>query len=160
MDLLRTSLVGTDRRVINEMPGYSRLEWTEMNHPPTFEELFQALRHLKRGTAGGKTGILPELLRCGGTVMQDHLLLLMQDIWIQGSVVSDRKDAVELPIPKKGYIRLCGNRQAISLLDVAQKILAQIRWEQFQLIGRETLSESQCNIRKGRGCIDMVLALR
>ena len=34
--------------------------------------------------------------------MQNRVLLLMQDIWRQGSVVEDWRDAVVVPIPKKG----------------------------------------------------------
>ena len=61
----------------------------ELDHPPTFEELMEALSKLKRGKAGGTTGILPELLLYGGAELQDRLLLLMEDIWEKGKVVKD-----------------------------------------------------------------------
>ena len=38
----------------------------ELDHPPTFEELTEALSKLKKGKVEGRTGILPELLLCGG----------------------------------------------------------------------------------------------
>ena len=56
--------------------------------------------------------------------MQDQLLLLIQDMWCQGSVVSNWRDAVVVLIPKKGDLRLYNNWRGISLLDVAGKVLA------------------------------------
>ena len=144
------------QEVIDEMPAQSsRLE---VDHPPTSDELSHALGHLKGGKAGGKTRILPELLKCGGTEMQNRLLLLIQDIWRQGSVVEDWRDAVVVQIPKKGDLRLCDNRWGISLLDVIGKVLARILQERLQAVGKLTLPESQCGFRKGRGCVDMVLS--
>ena len=48
---------------------------------------------LKRGKAGGRTGILPELLLHGGAELQDRLLLLMDDVWKRGKVVKDWQHA-------------------------------------------------------------------
>ena len=53
------------QELIDEMPAQSsRLE---VDHPPKSDELSHALGHLKGGKAGEKTGILSELLKCGGT---------------------------------------------------------------------------------------------
>ena len=112
------------------------------------------------GKAGGRTGVMPELLKYGGAELQDRLLQLMQDMWGQGSVVGDWRDAVVVPIPKKGDLRLCDNWRGISLLDVAGKVLAQIIQERLQIISERVLPESQCGFRKGRGCIDMVFVGR
>ena len=49
-----------------------------LDESPTGEELEAALPKLKRHKAGGKTGILPELLLCGGATLQNNLLELMQ----------------------------------------------------------------------------------
>ena len=65
------------------------------------EELQTALSKLRKGKAGGKTGILPELLVCGGTEMHGRYLKLIQEVWEEGSVVADWKDAEIVPIPKK-----------------------------------------------------------
>jgi len=46
----------------------------ELDHPPTLEELMEALHKLRRGKAGGRTGILPELLLHGCAELQDRLL--------------------------------------------------------------------------------------
>ncbi len=93
------------------------------------EELITALSKLKNGKAGGKTGILPELVSCGGACLMDRLLVLMQDVWREGEVVGDWKDAVVVPIPKKGNLQLCDNWWGISLLDIVGKVLARITQE-------------------------------
>ena len=86
--------------VIEEMPSLPlRLE---LDGSPTMEELIAALNALKRGKAGGKTGLLPEMLLYGGTGLFDRLLQVMQDVWRSGRVVEDWKNAVIVPIPKKG----------------------------------------------------------
>ena len=68
-----------------------------------------AVRTLKRGKTGGKSRILPELLLCGGAELYNRLLQVMLDMWRLGEVVDDWKDAVIVPIPKKGDLRNCNN---------------------------------------------------
>ena len=49
--------------------------------PPTSEELEAALSQLKTRKAGGLSGIVPELILFGGSVLEDRLLALMRRIW-------------------------------------------------------------------------------
>ena len=109
---------------------------------------------MKKGKAGGKTEILPELLLYGGAELRDRLLQLLQDVW------ASKKDAVIVPIPKKGDLRECDNWRGISLLDVAGKVFARVIQERLQVIANDILPESQCGFRKGRGCTDMIFAAR
>ena len=134
--------------------------FTDLDNAPSEEELENALSKLKNGKAGGKNGILPELVRCGGSHLWDRLLVLMQDIWREGKVVTDWKNAVVVPIPKKGNLQLCDNWRGISLLDVVGKIFARIIQERLQTIAEYILPESQCGFRKGRGCVDMIFVAR
>ena len=78
-------------------------------------------------------------------------------MWNQGRVVSDWKDALIVPIPKKGDLQQCDNWRGISLLDVAGKVFARVIQERLSLIAERLLPDSQCGFRKGRGCVDMVL---
>lgn len=80
-----------------------------------------ALAKMKRNKAGGKTGILPELVLFGGAILWDRLLELMQVMWKKEEVVADWKNAVVVPIPKKGDLQRCDNWRGISLLDVVGK---------------------------------------
>ena len=124
------------------------------------EELIAALSALKRGKAGGKTGLLPEMLLYGGAGLYDRLLQVMQDVWRSGRVVDDWKNAVIVPIPKKGDLRKCDNWQGISLLDVAGKVFAPVIQARLQAIAEGILPESQCSFRRGRGCTNMIFVAR
>ena len=132
----------------------------ELDHPPTFEELITALSRLKRGKAGGRTGILPELVLYGGSDLLERLLVMMDDVWREEEVVKDWRDAEVIPIPKKGDLRRCDNWRGISLLDVVGKVFARIMQDRLQVIAEKMLPESQCGFRKGRGCVDMIFAAR
>ena len=137
--------------VIDDMPSLST-RW-DLNDPPTAEELETALGKLKRGKAGGRSGILPEMILCGGAELWDRLLELMREVWAEKEAVGDWKDAEIVPIPKKGDLRLCDNWRGISLLDVAGKVFARVMQERLQTIAETVLPESQCGFRKGRGCV-------
>ena len=129
----------------------------EFDDPPSMEELELALSQLKRRKAGGRTGILPELLLCGGSALRSRLLQLMQDIWRDGEVLVDWKDAEVFPVPKMGDLQNCDNWRGISLLDVIGKVFGRIIQERLQHIAENILPESQCGFQKGRGCCDMIL---
>ena len=115
---------------------------------------------LKNGEAGGKTGILPELLLFGGEVMCDRLLQIMKSAWQAGAIPRDWKDAVVVPIPKKGDLKDCDNWRGISLLDVVGKVFARVIQERLQQLAEEILPDSQCGFWRGRGCTDMIYAVR
>ena len=91
-----------DQDVVGQMPSWPTA-W-ELNRPPSEEEMLQALGKLRKGKAGGKSGILPELLACGGAEMCDRLLMVMKDMWEEGRVVDDWRNAEIVPIPKKGHV--------------------------------------------------------
>ena len=144
--------------VIDEMRRHSPRE--ELDDPPILDELLIALRRLKKGKARGKTGILPELLLFGGEIMCDRLLQIMKSAWQAGAVPRDWKDAVIVPIPKKGDLNDCDNWRGISLLDVVGKVFSHVIQERLQQLAEEILPDSQCGFRKGRGCTDIIYAAR
>ena len=69
-------------QAINDLPFLPPI-W-ELDSPPTDEELLQVLSKLKKGKAGGKSGILPELILCGGCELEDRILMIMEQIWEGG----------------------------------------------------------------------------
>ena len=120
-----------------------------------------ALSKLKKGKAGGRTGrtgILPELLQHGAELQ--WLLKQVQEVWEEGVVVGDWKDAEIVPIPKMGDLKHCDNWWGISLLDVVGKVFARILQERLQTVVERVLPESQCGFRKGRGCNDAIFTAR
>ncbi len=118
------------------------------------------LSKMKMRKVGGKSRILPELVRLDGAHLWNRLLELMQVLWSQDEVEEDWKDAEVIPIPKKGDLQKYDNWWGISLLDVVGKVLARIIQERLQVIAERILPESQCDCRKGRGCCDMIFVAR
>ncbi len=59
-------------QVIQQIPEMSPM--LELDEVPSEEELLAALSKLKRGKAGGKSGVLPELVLYGGGGLWDRML--------------------------------------------------------------------------------------
>jgi len=56
-------------------------EQTDLGDPPSEEEVMEAIVKLRGGRAGGKNGILPEMVKgCGGEMM-DYILDLFHTVW-------------------------------------------------------------------------------
>ena len=114
-----------DKSVLDAFPTSPPL--LHLDDPPTITELEDAMSRLKIRKADGLPGILPELVLYGGPVSLRRLLVLMQAVWREGCVL---KDALIVPVPKKGDLQFCDNWQGISLLDVVGKIFAWIIQDQ------------------------------
>lgn len=134
----------------------------QMDDPPSREELERAVRKLKRGKAGGSSGILPEMVRVASCDDQflDALMDLVGVVWEKKCVPKDWANAVLVPIPKKGDLNICDNWRGIALLDVVGKVVARVVQERLQELAEDELSEAQCGFRKGRSCMDMIFTLR
>ena len=71
------------------------------------------------------------------------------------------KDAIIVPIFKKGSRKECGNYRGISLLSTAGKILARIILNRIEEnMCTLILPETQCGFRRNCSTIDMVFSLR
>lgn len=120
----------------------------------------EAMSKMKKRKVGGKSGILFELITCGGPELWDRIMKLMEQVWEDGEVVGDLKDAVIVAIPKKGDLKCCDNWRGISLLDVIGKLMARILKERLEKISDRVLPVSQCRFRRGRGGVDTIFAAR
>ena len=85
-----------------------------------------ALSKLRPRKAGGDSGVLLEMLVFGGPVLHTVLLDLFQRVWREDQVFAAWRDALVVPVPKKGDLTMCDNWRGISLLDVAGKLLGRI----------------------------------
>ena len=137
---------------ISEMTTLPSL--SDLDSPADKEELMEAMSKMKKHKAGGKSGTLSELISYRGSELWDRVLKLMVQVWDDGKVVGDWKDAVIVLIPKKGDLKCCDNWHGISLLDVVGKMLTRILKERLKRIADRVLPESQCGFRKGQSCIE------
>ena len=130
---------------------------------PSEDEVWNAVGKLRSGKAGGGSGILLEMVKvaCSEEIFMSKLLELVHDVWRECSVPGDWRDAILVPIPKKGDLSSCDNWHGISLLDVVRKVVARVLLQvRLQKLAEEELSESQCEFRKGRSCTDMIFTVR
>ena len=129
----------------------------DLNIPPTEEEVCEALGCLK---VSGKNRVLPAMIRSCGEVMVDNILELLQTVWREQKVPEEWRDAMLIPIPKKGDSSHCDNWRSISLLDVMGKVFAKVIQRRLQVVVEDSLPDSQCGFRSGRGCVDMIFCAR
>ena len=113
----------------------------ELAELPTEDELMEAIEKLKSGKAGGESGVLPEMVKvaCIGDDFPKRLLELVHDVWKEKSVPTEWRDAILIPIPKKGDLSHCDNWRGNSLLDVVGKVVARILQERLQKLAEDEL---------------------
>nr|VZI42375.1 unnamed protein product [Spirometra erinaceieuropaei] len=130
--------------------------------PPSLQENIRAVQKLSSGKAPGSDAIPAEIYKHGGPLLMDHLTALFQEMWRQGEVPQDFKDATIVHLYKrKGNRQVSDNHRGISLLNIAGKIFARILLNRLNShLEQGLLPESQCGFRRHRGTTDMIFAAR
>ena len=90
---------------IDSFPSYDVRD--DMAIVPAMEEVRTALSHLTGNRAGGSSGSLPEMVKVCSNKLLEYLGTLFTHVWNSGSVPQDWKDALLIPVPKKGDLSLC-----------------------------------------------------
>ena len=150
----------TDHSVLDDLPTIPSC--TDLDTPPTLEEVVSALKGMKPRKAAGPDGVPAELLTHGGTALHTFLHEIITVIWENAAVPNSWKDAILITIYKnKGDKSLCGNSRGIALLGTAGKVFARILLKRLvNTISESVLPESQCGFRANRSTIDMIFAAR
>ena len=123
---------------------------------PSLNEVRNALSLVAGNKAGGRSGILPEMIKVCSDDLLKYLLDLFTSVWDASCVPQEWRDASLVPVPKKGDLSLCDNWRGISLLDVVGKVLAKVIQQCLQTIVEEEVADSQCGFHCNRGCNDMI----
>ena len=134
----------------------------EIVNPSTVDEIKKAIAHLRFGKAPGQDGIPPEIYKVAETTIIPWLHALFTQLWNEGEVPQDFKDAqITCIYKKKGDRSDCNNYRGISLLSIAGKILARVLLERLKLhIAEGNISESQTGFRSNRGTTDCIFTIR
>ncbi|BHF67956.1 hypothetical protein SprV_0301098500 [Sparganum proliferum] len=132
----------------------------DLDLPPSLQETIRAVQQLSSGKAPGSDAIPAEVYKHGGPQLMDHLTAVFQEMWRQGEVPQDFKDATIVHLYKrKGNRQICDNHRGISLLNIAGKIFARILLNRLNNhLEQGLLPESQCGFRRHRGTTDMIFA--
>nr|VZI25414.1 unnamed protein product [Spirometra erinaceieuropaei] len=134
----------------------------DLDLPPSLQETIGAVPQRSSGKALGSDAIPAEVYKHGGPQLMDHLTALFQEMWLQGEVPQDFKDATVVhQYKRKGNHQVCDNHRGISLLNIAGKIFARILLNRLNNhLEQGLLPESQCGFRRHRGTTDMIFAAR
>ena len=127
---------------------------------PSVDEIRAALQSMKNGRAPGGDEITSELLKLGGEAVVQCLAHLASMVWESETVPEDWLRQLTVPLHKKGPIQDCDNYRGIALLSVPGKVFCRVIQRRLAQRAEHLLRESECGVRKGRGCIDQVFALR
>ncbi|BHF64176.1 hypothetical protein SprV_0200717500 [Sparganum proliferum] len=157
------------RCIVNRPSGISdaaiaRLPQLETNAdldlPSSLHETIRAVQQLSSGKASGSDAIPAEVYKHGGPQLMDHLTALLQEMWRQGEVPQDFKDATTVHLYKrKRNHQLCDSHQGISLLSTVGKIFALILINRLNNhLEQCLLPESQRGFRRHRGTTGMIFA--
>ncbi|VDL94207.1 unnamed protein product [Schistocephalus solidus] len=122
----------------------------DLDLPPSLPETIQAAQQISSGKAPGSDAIQPEVYKHSGP--------RMMEIWCQGQVLQDVKDASIVHLYKRVENRqLCDHLKSILLLNITGKIFVCILLNRLNgHVKQSLLQESQCSFRRQRGTTDMI----
>ncbi|VDL96248.1 unnamed protein product [Schistocephalus solidus] len=139
------------RTVLNCSSDIDRLPQVDTNNdldlPPSLRETILTVQQIFSGKTPGSDAIPPEVYKQGGTLLMAELTTLFQEMWRQGQVPQDFKDAIIVQLYKrKGNRQLWDNHRGISLLNITGKIFAHILLNRLNgQLEQGLLPESQFN---------------
>ncbi|VDM02090.1 unnamed protein product [Schistocephalus solidus] len=134
----------------------------DLDLPPSLPETIRAVQQISSGKAPGSNAIPPEVYKHGGPRLLAGLTTLLQDMWRQGQVPQDFKDATIVPhYKRKGIQQLCDNHRGIAVLKIAWKIFTRILLNRLNgHLEQGLLPESKCGFHRHHGTTDMIFAAR
>ena len=117
---------------------------------------------MNSGKTKGADGIHEEQYKSLDTTVSNAFHDILVSIWEEECVPADFRDATIVTLYKnKGAKSDCGNYRGISLLSIAEKILARIPLNRFIIsVSESSLPETNCGFRLGRSTIDIHFAVR
>ena len=134
----------------------------ELDEPSFVEEVQTAVKKMKVQKAPGIDGLPAEVYKHGGDQLLEKLTSLFTLCWKEGVVPGDLRDAVTVSLYKnKGEKLDCSNYRGVTLLSIADKILARVLLNRLiPAVAEEVLPESKCGFHANRGTTAMIFVLR
>jgi hypothetical protein len=127
---------------------------------PSLEEVWQAVKRLKNNKAAGVDEIPSELIKNGGAALISKIHKLICAIWNREVLPEEWKEAIIVPIFKKGDKTDCNNYRGISLLPTCYKVLSNVLVARMTPYAEEIIGDYQCGFRRNRSTSDQMFSLR
>jgi len=128
--------------------------------PISLEEVKKAVDRLRSRRASGVDELPAELWKHGGKEACEILHTLISKVWVSEELPDQWKEALVVPLHKKGDRKDCANYRGISLLCTAYKVLSNILLHRLLPLSEEVLGEYQCGFRSNRSTTDQIFTLR
>lgn len=123
-------------------------------------EVQEAITKMKLGKSAGRDEISPEMIKYGGTRLENWIRKICQQAWDGEDIPKDWEENIIIPLHKKGKTDECDNYRAISLSSCIQKIYSRIIERRIRLHIEDELQEEQAAYRENRQTQDHIYALR
>ena len=146
--------------VENEWDGNVEVEVVE---GPTLgikrEEVHAAMKGMKRGKAGGISGVVAEHLKGSGELGIGVMTELCNRMLDGEDMPEDWRSSILVPLYKgKGDVRECGSYRGVKLLEHGMKVMERVM--ERRLRNSVTIIDMQCGFMPGRGTIDAIFMVR
>ena len=132
----------------------------EPMEPPLNEEILRILSMLKNNKSPGENGISADMYKNGGDQLQEELCRQVQNVWNTETMPERWKEAVIVPIYKKGERALCANYRGIALLDTAYNIITGCIRDRLKVAVEHMLGEYQAGFRNNRSTADQIFTIK
>lgn len=124
------------------------------------EELLVCMKKLKNGKAAGDDDLTPEMMKALPAFGIRELHRLIVNIWERKEVPDSWRNAIIVPLLKKGSPTDPANYRGISLIRVCYKLVERLLLLRIVEHREKTARDEQHGFRPGRSTIDAVFSLR
>ena len=144
----------------NQTNDTSHTESETDDSAPEVKEIWDIIRKMKNGRAGGEDDIVIELIKlCNTELLIKEIQQLIASVWTSKSMPEEWQSCILFPIHKKGDKRDCKNYRGISLLNVIYKIFSNALYKRMEPVAEKILGDYQCGFRRNRSTTDQYFAL-
>ena len=99
------------------------------------------VREIKMRKASVICGIVPEITKAEGEVVVEWLAVVFNMVWRERMATGDWKNAVIVPVYKKGSRQDCINYRGISLMSIVGKVFARVLNERVKVMADKVMDE-------------------
>ena len=124
-------------------------------HPITTAEVAQAKGKLRNGRACGDDGIPAELLKYGGTGVDEMLTIAFNQSLIHREVLPALGSGLLVPLNKPGKSNTVDNVRPLTLLTTTRKVFSLIVLERILPAVEGFIDSRQCGFRRGRSSCEI-----
>lgn len=151
-------LNGQPRQQLEELPKYQNVQ--PQIEKPSLNEISEAIKTLKNNKAPGEDTINAEIIKAGKEVVAREIHKLILDIWERREIPREWKEAIVIPIHKKGDKQDCNNYRGISLQNVSYKVFSKVLLNRLENYTNSIIEEHQSGFIKGRSTTDQTFIVK